>query len=127
MDAGSYWSGGSFILYNFDKVTGFAIPAALSWVLDFFVVSAVAGVIQIFYAVRLECISKLDDQVMAQVAAAVNSLAGAYYNATRDFNESAVALRVSVQATAIKVATCYLRSRRRKHTGNYRRCCDKDR
>jgi hypothetical protein len=40
-----------------------------------FVLSIVAGLIQKLYAMRVECISKLDDQVTAQVIAAFNSLA----------------------------------------------------
>ena len=81
LDTLSTWTLGAtgiaaaFVLTNFDKISSFVTPGAISAILGLFTVSAVAGVIQKFYAVRLECISKLDDQVMAQVTAAVNSLA----------------------------------------------------
>jgi hypothetical protein len=81
LDTLSTWALGAtglaaaFLFTNLDKLNTYLKPTVISWILGLFVVSIVAGLIQKFYAMRVECVSKLDDQVTAQVITAFNSLA----------------------------------------------------
>jgi hypothetical protein len=67
--------GAAFLLTNLDKLNTYLKPVAISWILWLFVASIVAGLVQKFYAMRVESISKLDDQLTAQLTSAINSLA----------------------------------------------------
>lgn len=81
LDTLSTWTLGAtglaavFLFTNYEKLSAYLKPGAISCILGLFIVSILAGLFQKFYAVRLECISKLDDQVTAQATAAFNSLA----------------------------------------------------
>jgi hypothetical protein len=64
-----------FLFTNLEKLNTYLKPVAISWILWLFVASIVAGLVQKFYAMRVESISKLDDQLTAQLISAFNSLA----------------------------------------------------